>query len=162
MIDRFTFQIENDYALIPLYNRKGFFKWAKCDLEDADRISKYKWHVNNAGYAKSSRHELMHREILCYKGKLDVDHINQDRLDNRRENLRVVSRSANAQNCKSGGKSKYLGVSLKKSSGKWHTQISFNWKKIHGGYFLTEQEAARRYNELALKLHGPNARLNEV
>jgi HNH endonuclease/AP2 domain len=155
--------VSEDFALIPVRKRSGIVAYAKCDKEHAEELLKFKWHLSDGGYAvRTAKKISMHRTVMKHTGKLDIDHINRDKLDNRSENLRVVSRNANSQNSKASGKSKYLGVYLKKSSGKWGTQIGFNWKRFYGGYFLTEQEAAKRYNEMALELFGPDARLNEV
>jgi len=74
-----------------------------------------------------------------------IDHINGDRLDNRIENLRVVSSLENSCNkAKSAGKtSRYIGVGWSKSKGKWRAYINAEHNKLkHLGYFDSEEDAA--------------------
>lgn len=92
-----------------------------------------------------------------------VDHINGDTLDNRRENLRLVTPSQNTMNR---GKpntntSGYKGVS-KSAPNTWRAYISFDKKRIHLGSFKTKEDAARAYNQAVPKYHGEFGRLNEI
>lgn len=112
----------------------------KIDRADWDRICAYKWHIGSTGYAvwrgvKDGRKQTirMHRLITgCPAGRI-VDHINHDRLDNRRSNLRVCTQSENMRNLRDQGK------------GYWYQQQNKNWVvEVHGkhrGTFSTEQEA---------------------
>jgi hypothetical protein len=85
--------------------------FALVDEEDFERLSRYRWKAKPNGgmnhvYAvrntttRDGRHLMvrMHREVLRYTGDLDIDHINRNALDNRRANLRIVSRSVNSAN----------------------------------------------------------------
>ena len=109
----------------------------------------------------------MHRVILEQMGFKDFtksDHINRDRLDNRRCNLRPATHSQSACNR---GKPKnntsgYHGVWWEKRREKWFVRISVKKKPIFLGYFDDLKEAARVYNEAVLKYHGEFAVLNEV
>lgn len=107
---------------------------------------------------------LMHREIMNAPDGLQVDHINGDGLDNRRENLRLATRSENEHNRRKLSKtlSQYKGVTRYKSNGKWLAQIIFEMQHINIGIFDTELEAAKAYNEAAKQYHGEFARLNQV
>lgn len=153
-------------------------QFALIDDIDFERISQYKWHAVKASnkhswYAntniwikkdgKKIRYSLrMHRFLLnTPKGKV-VDHINGNGLDNRRENIRICDQKNNVCNAIAhrNSISKYRGVSLQ--SGKWKVQIQINKKKIHLGYFDSEEEAAQVYNKAAKKYHGEFARLNKV
>ena len=96
-----------------------------------------------------------------------IDHINKRGLDNRRENLRVVDSVQNALNRKkqktynkSQTSSKYKGVGWRKSHTKWVSYITINYKQISLGYFDSEIEAAKAYDEAALKYFGEFATLN--
>ena len=93
-------------------------------------------------------HQLVAMEFLGYKPNgyngLFVDHINNIRIDNRVENLQLVT---NRKNCSKdrNGSSKYTGVSWSKKMNKWKVQIHFNAKTKHLGYFNNELEASNVY-----------------
>jgi len=88
------------WAEIELSGKHGSGKSVKVDVEDFDFLMKYKWHQGSGGYAFSLCPKLqsMHRLLMKPKKNLVVDHINHDRLDNRRENLRVCTQKENMQN----------------------------------------------------------------
>ena len=106
-----------------------------------------------------------HRVIWCIQnGKWpvgEIDHIDGNKANNKIENLRDVTKSQNQRNRGSvkGSLSIYCGVT-KKSEAKWCAKISVNKKQIHIGYFDTEEDAARAYDEHALMYHGPYAKTN--
>lgn len=110
--------------------------------------------------------KMINRKLLNTE---HIDHINHNGLDNRRTNLRIVTRSENLENRKKGslfaGKpttSKYKGVTFHKRDQKWYAQIVKDCKHIHIGTFMSEQEAAIAYNIKAKELFGNFAKLNEV
>ena len=84
--------------------------------------------------------------------KLDIDHINRNRSDNRVSNLRDISRKQNLQNAgkSSNNTSGHPGVSWYKRDSKWQVKIMHNYKRIHLGYFADREEAiaARKAGEL--------------
>jgi hypothetical protein len=87
-----------------------------------------------------------------------IDHVNQDRGDNRISNLREVSYSDNAKNCgvSKNSTTKVTGVyPMPKNSGKWRAQITVNYKSIHLGVFDTQEEAiaARTAAKIEHKFH---------
>lgn len=93
--------------------------------------------------------------------KLQVDHINGDRSDNRIDNLRVATVQENNRNSKSRtGSSKYKGVSWHVQSLKWQAICSDGIKNRHLGIYTSEEEAARAYDKAARAWHGDYARLN--
>lgn len=101
---------------------------------------------------------LLHRVVLgAVKGQ-NVDHINRDKLDNRRENLRFVTRSQNSIN--RSNKNQFRGV--RNEDGRWRASIGVNRKCIKLGTFKTAEEAALAYNEAAKKFHGEFAVLNSL
>ena len=151
-------------------------KEVKVDKEDEYILTKFKWEIKKCrnyyyvyrrGSSKSSSRSLigLHREILGVEcvGKI-VDHINQNPLDNRRCNLRVVTVSQNAMNQRKqeGRSSKYKGVHFDKAHNKFRASIKYKGVKKHLGRFKTEEEAALAYNKAALELFGEYAKLNEV
>ena len=146
-------------ALIPLRARDGSIRaYAIIDAADAEWVSQWRWHLTNEGYAargeyvgggrsqQTVRCFKMHRELLglTRSDKATVDHINRNRLDNRRCNLRSLDNAVSAQNKASyaGATSPHRGVSLHKPTGKWLARIQVNKKAMHIGLFESEAEAA--------------------
>jgi len=141
-------------------------QYTTVDPADMVSLSQYKWHYGG-GYAR--RHNgfrntpiPMHRHLLnARKGQM-IDHINGDKLDNRRSNLRFCTFAQNGQNAKTpvNNMSGYKGVTWHKRHKKWMAQIMKNGKQWCLGYFEDATEAARAYNDAAEKLHGEFARPN--
>lgn len=105
----------------------------------------------------------MHMLIAGTPIGLLTDHINGDKLDNRKVNLRLCDHSQNQYNAtirRKGKSSKYRGVYLHKRDGRWYARIRVDGKKIHIGCFEIEEEAARAYDAAAQKHHGEFATLN--
>ena len=115
------------------------------------------------------------RLIMNAPHAFQVDHINHDTLDNRKQNLRLCTPSENRRNGRkhAKAKSKYKGVFYEnqakydgsRSGGvpkKWRAYTRVAGKKINLGYYATEDDAARAYNQFALKNFGEFACLNEV
>lgn len=126
-----------------------------------------RWWLGGHGYVHSeSRAALasrLHRAVMISAGhKLlpsdDVDHRDCDPLNNRRNNLRIASSSDNGANRKHWAASGYKGVYTHDS--RWRAQITKDQKRHHLGLFATPEEAARAYNEAAVKLFGEFAHLN--
>lgn len=117
---------------------------------------------NKKGYPSYKR-EYLHRLITKAPKGLFVDHINGDKLDNRKKNLRICTSAQSACNTKtsSNSKSGFKGV-WKLPYGRWCAQITKNREKIHVGVFDTPEEAALAYNKKAKELHGEFAWLNKV
>lgn len=147
-----------DYKLVPLSCGTLF----KVSNEDFDRVRRICWRFIGKGYVWNETYGYVHRFILNYTGSKDIDHKNNDKLDNTRDNLRVATKSQNLANKGShkGSSSKYTGVSLYKKDNKWHACITINRKTIHLGTFVDEKEAGMAYDKKALELHGEFARLN--
>ena len=138
--------------------------------EDYQALSKHRWY-NSSGYARrydkaQKKMVLMHREILGVTDpNICIDHKNRNKVDNRRENLRIATHSQNLQNAgKRSGKctSKYKGVSYSAPTKKWMAAISFRKKRVILGFYEDEIEAALEYNWWAKKLFGPFAHLNQI
>ena len=106
----------------------------------------------------------MHRLILDAPHHLDVDHVNGNGLDNRRCNIRLCTRAQNQVNAQKrrGCSSQYKGVDYRKDRNKWRASITINQQFKSLGHFNDETEAARAYNDAAVKYWGEFVRLNEV
>jgi len=140
----------------------------ECDHE---KVSAHKWHVAKSGYVATNIRVngkktimLMHRYLLGLSNGDGVlaDHKNWNGLDNRRENLRVCTRTENNRNVKPYGKSGRLGVVYNKVGNNVYikAQIMIGGKCLHLGNFKTEEEAARARDEASKKYHGDFASLN--
>lgn len=95
---------------------------------------------------------------------MQIDHKNDNGLDNRKLNLRVCTSGQNAQNRPSqkGASSKFKGVSWSKKKKKWRSVLHQNDKSIHIGYYDNEIEAACAYDKAAKELFGEFAYLNNA
>ena len=94
-----------------------------------------------------------------------IDHVNHNGFDNRKENLREITRAQNMRNMRSqkNSSSKYKGVGWCKSREKWISRIKHNRKTINLGYFSSEEDAALAYNKKAIELWGEeHVLLNEI
>ncbi len=155
--------------LMPL--TKGYF--VMVDDEDFELLSKWKWtwHHTNVAHRGISingkqKNILMHRQIMNPPADKDIDHIDGNRLNNQRSNLRICTTAQNMMNQKkhSHGKCKYKGVYIKKSLIKspYAAQIRVNQRAIHLGYHSTQELAAEAYNKAANKYFGEYALLNVI
>lgn len=134
--------------------------------EDAALVSVFKWSKLKVGYAqaymgggrKNPRRVYMHRLIMNAPTGLEVDHINGDKLDNRRENLRLATRKQNSRNLPARARSGYRGVAPNHK--RWAAQITVDGQMHYLGTFNTPEEAALRYDHEARACFGDFARLN--
>lgn len=149
-------------------------KVALVDDDDFEYLNQFKWHIykqnRNSFYARTIVYEnkkriaiLMHRLLIKCDNKI-IDHISGDGLDNRKCNLRICERHQNALNRKKNmnNLSGFKGVSWFKSSQKWRAQIQYKKIVYHLGVFEKRIDAARAYNEAAVKYHGEFANLNKI
>ncbi|AYV74294.1 HNH endonuclease [Bacillus sp. PK3-056] len=146
-------------------------KVALVDDEDYEELSKHKWYYTRSGYAaRDTRNNArtsgnciyMHKYIVPSNEK--VDHINRNKLDNRKENLRHATNALNLSNRPKqvNNNSGYKGVSWSKVANKWTAEIQAQKVRYRLGYFEDKSDAARMYNFWCVFLHGEFALLNEV
>lgn len=140
---------EKDYSTIqvggPRTKRRGV---ALVDRADAEAVGVYPWCMSR-GYAVRGaqiggkrRLVLMHRFLLGLSpgDGVQVDHINGNKLDNRRANLRVCTNAENHQNLHHCGF--YRGVSWHARKKRWQAYAYLARKKRHLGYYASKEEAA--------------------
>lgn len=141
-------------------------KFAIVDGDMFDYLSQWKWQYH-CGYARRGKREPgkhytvhMSHIVLGAKRGQQVDHINGDKLDNRKLNLRICSQAKNVLNTgkRSDNKSGFKGVSKYKN--KWRACIQYNHNWRHIGYFDDIKKAAKAYDLFAEKLHGEYAKTN--
>lgn len=140
-------------------------KWATVDAAMYDELARRTWSYSSCSYAvrgegprHNNRRIYMHRVVCPTEAPFEVDHIDGDKLNNRRANLRAVLRGANTQNKPPRGKLGLKGVVA--HCGKYVAQINFDKKHYHLGRFADPADAARAYDEAALRFYGPHAYLN--
>lgn len=136
------------------------------DTEDLSKTQIGKWYVNSKGYIvnKKDRNIRLHRLVLGITNDLLIDHINGNKLDNRKANLRICDKFQNQHNRNKSrnNTSGYKGVYYDKERNCWGASIMCHNKKYHLGRFSSKELAATAYNEAALKLHGDFAKINQL
>jgi hypothetical protein len=149
--------IDGDVAKIPLgVNAKDGY--AIVDKEFAYLADKYKWSKCNYGYAltgaSKDRVKLHHLIIGKPPGKMVTDHINQIKLDNRRRNLRHVTRCINEVNkpLNSNNKSGYKNVYWNKKAKKWAVQVRRDGTTKFIGEYKTIIEAVRARDRFLIRV----------
>lgn len=152
---------------IPLRNiKKDIVAYSLVDEEDYENAMKYKWNSFGDGYARGTfkgTSIFLHQFVL---GKapdnMVIDHINGDKLDNRKENLKFATKNQNGQNRPKAknASSQYIGVSHDTRSCKWKAQSHFEGRNMSLGSFDDELEAAKKYDTFVLVHFGKDARTN--
>lgn len=134
---------------------------ALVDDGDLPLVEAVRWSLHTAGYAMTgSPTRYMHRLIMRAPKGLEVDHINGDKLDNRRQNLRLATRSQNEVNKTSRpNKSGFRGVTAM-PCGTYRAYIVEQGRTRYLGRYHTASDAARAYDVEAIVLWGNFARLN--
>jgi hypothetical protein len=150
-------------ARIPLRNHAGdLVGYAIVDAVDAEWAGQWCWSLDSKGYAiraigpRDNQHKIrLHRELLglVHGDGIEGDHINRNRLDDRRSNLRSIPKAGNRQNVSArGGSSPFRGVSWNKRLRKWTAHVRVNGKRINLGCFIDEAAAAEAARLARLRL----------
>lgn len=136
------------------------------DPIDVVRLLPFNWSVLATGYVAHSYTVnrqtyviYMHRLISLPPPGMEVDHVNGNRIDNRKRNLRWATRAQNATNYLRENASGYRGVQ-QTESGRYVAKIAHLGKQIHLGRYDTAEEAAKAYDKAAKLYQGSFARLN--
>lgn len=156
---------------------------ALVDEEEVARVRTRVWHVTKQGYARSCRYRadrvpdtiLMHRFILGLRpgDPRQVDHIDRNRLNNTRQNLRVVDGAGNGQNTAARPNranvaersSRFRGVTWYARYGKWRALVTVGGKQHSGGYHEDEVDAAlaaQALRDALMPLAGPDSELAKL
>jgi len=146
---------------IPLYSRAQRSLFALVDDEDYENLIDYRYRLNSKGYAIRS-HSVdgkeiivaMHRTIMQPPTGLVVDHIDGNRLNNTRANLRVITQQQNLMNRRvfKNNSTGFKGVTFQ--HGKWHARIEKDGQAIHLGFHDDLKTAALVYDCAAILLFG--------
>ena len=156
-----TYDLSGDYGIG--YTQKGeeFY----FDLEDYDKIKDYCWFITDKGYVRSTdlnnnfKPVQFHRIVMGNPdGNYDIDHKHgkSSRNDNRKLNLRIVTRSQNGMNSKraKNNTSGVTGVNWDKRRNKWNARIGVNYVRIHLGNFDNFDDAVKARKEAEEKYFG--------
>ena len=147
----FRFQGDNVYFM--LFNQKGEkVGETLTEKKNFEKVSGYKWSLSSGGYAQAIKNKkttlfqyLIKENPSPKENKTLIDHINQNKLDNREENLRITSYSVNLHNKKTppGSKTGVTGVIAKPDRKGYTAQISVNRKFYYLGYFKNFEDAVK-------------------
>lgn len=118
------------------------------DLEDLDFIIGHKWYCNAWNYAETKidgKACMMQSLLIDNPQNMIIDHKNRNTLDNRKSNLRLVTKSQNAMNTKvpANNTSGVMGVCYNKKQDKWRAYITINQQQINLGYYKEFNEAVK-------------------
>lgn len=155
-----------EYKEMPLTQGKTTL----VDVEDFEYLNQYKWYCSFSGkkyYVKraiNNKYIYMHRQIMNPPVNMQIDHINGNSLDNRKNNLRICTNAQNTKNRKASknNTSGYKRVHWDKHTNKWIAGITINRKTKYLGCFNVKEDAAKAYNEAAIKHYKEFAVLNEI
>jgi hypothetical protein len=146
---------------------RGLF--AIVDIADRDLVAHHRWYVSAGGYVVWSirsggrkRTVYLHRVVSGAPDSLTVDHMNGNKLDNRRANLRLCTRAENVRNARrsKNNTSGYKGVAWYRRRKLWQAQIMMDRETIHLGLFPDRVDAALAYDLAAIEHHGEFAHPN--
>ena len=142
------------------------------DKENFEWLNQWKWRTHSKGYAirmaggrKNAHVIYMHRLINDTPDGFETDHINRNKLDNRKKNLRVCRICENSRaRHKVLSASGYKGVYMQKDGRprKYQSYITVNKKRTIVRAFYTAKEAAAAYNSAAIVFHKQFAVLNKI
>ena len=172
---------------IQLFGKYSEGKFLLVDDEDFKKVNQYKWHCTNKGYVVRlaivgykdlskpkydwnciTKTILVHRFIMDAPNNKEVDHWDNNKLNNQKYNLRICTSQQNKfnsrkhKNNKSGIKGVYLKGDGTHKTKPWEAKIHVDGKDIHLGYYMTKEEAGMARKEAEKKYHGEFAKLEKV
>lgn len=137
-----------DYIELKITDTKGVEYFTKFSIEDFDLVSQKLWHISSVGYVgcyENKSTTLFHRLVMGNPENLVIDHKSLDKLDNRRENLRICTTSQNAMNKlpQSNSTSGVSGVNYEKRRRKWRVRIKKDGIVTELGHYEDFDEAVK-------------------
>lgn len=146
------YDLSGDYGIGYSSKNEEFY----FDLEDCDRIKGYCWHITKDGYiitnSNNNDYFLMHRLVMDAPQGYDVDHINHNKYDNRKSNLRITTTMQNCSNRKL--TNKYGANGIVRTKDGWTATIGHNWQLIYLGHFHNLEDAIKARKEAEEKYYG--------
>lgn len=140
----------------------------KFDIEDFEKVITYRWYPsgekNSDKACINNRRIYLHRYLMDASSGFEVDHIDRDRMNNCRSNLRICTHQQNQCNqyLQCNNASGVTGVRFYKARNKYVARIKFYGKDIHLGYYYNFVEAVQARDSGAKLLFGDFAVLNDV
>ena len=140
---------------------------AIIDDDDFECVSQYKWTLQSGGYVRTFVGKsvlYLHRLVMGASGKLEIDHIDRNKLDCRKSNLRFATRTQNSANkdCNKGNPIKVKGVRWDDTRNKYLARIGYDGITKNLGRYVNLIDAARAYNEAAIRIYGEYANINNL
>lgn len=155
------YAVLGNIAYIFLCNREGKrVSYAMIDSKNLEKVLSHRWRLSSNGYAmtdlEAGKVLLMHQLILGFKEGVEIDHEEQDKLDNREAKLRFLTHSQNLHNSKLPvtNTSGYKNVYWTKRNRKWRARIKIREQSYHLGYFDNAEDAAVEVAVAKIKLIG--------
>lgn len=153
-------KIHNDYAEVILYDNKcNIIGSTLIDIEDVEKVKNIKWCIMSKGYVigtMQNKRILLHRFLMNCPSDMTVDHINRNKLDNRKSNLRICTMQENDFNkpILKNNTSNVTGVNFSEKMGKWRAYININRKQINLGWFANKEDAIRVRKQAEIEYFG--------
>jgi len=159
-----VYKFDGDSALCSLPDGSQFV----IDNQDYPLVSKYQWRITPHGYFMgtngSGERIFLHRLIMNPPEGKFVDHVDCNKANCRRSNMRICDKTQNNRNIglQKNNQCGYKGVYWAADRSKWRAEITVDRRHIHIGSFDTAEEAADAYDEMCLLYFGEFARTNAM
>lgn len=138
----------------------------KIDKDDYEKCKNFTWRINKQGYIETryySKRIFLHRYVMNVHNEKwinnNIDHINHDKLDNRKLNLRIVTSSQNTMNStvRKDNSLGLKGITLRKDCNRYEVHICKNGISYYLGLYETLEKAIKIRKDAEIKYHGEYA-----
>lgn len=133
------YKLKDDIVYMKVKDKK-----AMISPQDLPKVDKYEWnYIDQGGYVKETVNGYHLHKVICDLTDDVVDHIDRNKLNCTRNNLRICSHQQNSinTNIPKNNTSGIIGVSFSKEKNKWRANININRKQLHLGYFNNIEDA---------------------